>query len=333
MATSRVVGTNENISTYGGVTRDYTSLATWEAATDNNLVSGTQSEVLECYDDAANFDDNITMAGAVTSALYFRIIRPADGEEHDGTPNNGVHFRYTGGSDMFDLDEDYASLQDVIIEIASTSNSNRICYLDSGQANQKAIGVLIKAADGGTSTARGFSPRGTNSICVNCLASNVDGDGFNPRANSSESVYMYNCTSANNGQRGFDEGGDGTHVAKNCLAHGNVDDDFDWNADWSGNNNASEDGTAGGTSSRINQTFTFVNESIDDYHLQGTDGGAKDFGADLSADGFFPFDDDIDFQTRSGSWDIGFDEFVAAGQPFIKRLGGVPYMRINKGVW
>ena len=60
---------------------------------------------------------------------------------------------------------------------------------------------------------------------------------------------------------------------------------------------------------------------------------AKDFGADLSADGFFPFDDDIDFQTRSGSWDIGFDEFVAAGQPFIKRLGGVPYMRINKGVW
>lgn len=30
----------------------------------------------------------------------------------------------------------------------------------------------------------------------------------------------------------------------------------------------------------------------------------------LSGDGTYPFNDDIDKETRSGSWDIGFDEYI-----------------------
>jgi hypothetical protein len=92
----------------------------------------------------------------------------------------------------------------------------------------------------------------------------------------------------------------------------------DFSGSPAGNNNASSDGTATGTGSRINQTFTFVASGSDDYHLAGSDAGALDFGADLSADGVFAFDDDIDFDTRSGTWDIGFDEFILLiGYPIV----------------
>ena len=71
MASSRLTATNENISTYGagGFGRDYTSLGTWESATDIDLVTAAQSEVLECYDDAASFDDRLTFAGATVILL------------------------------------------------------------------------------------------------------------------------------------------------------------------------------------------------------------------------------------------------------------------------
>jgi hypothetical protein len=45
-----------------------------------------------------------------------------------------------------------------------------------------------------------------------------------------------------------------------------------------------------------------------DYHLDATDTWARDQGADLSGDAGLPFSDDIDGETRSGSWDIGSDE-------------------------
>ena len=85
MASARRTATNENISTYdsaGG--KDYTSLSAWESATDVNLVSAAQSEVLECYKGAHN--DYVIVTGATANSSYFRIIRPAAGEGHSGIP-------------------------------------------------------------------------------------------------------------------------------------------------------------------------------------------------------------------------------------------------------
>jgi hypothetical protein len=75
-------------------------------------------------------------------------------------------------------------------------------------------------------------------------------------------------------------------------------------------NNASDDTSAGGTNARTNQTFSFVDAANDDFHLLSTDTGAKDHG--LTDPGSGLFSDDIDGQARSGTWDIGADEFVAA---------------------
>ena len=89
MASSRRNATNENISSFGSAGRDYTSLATWESDTDNNLVGLAQSEVLEGYADAASFNGTIVIAGAITNSSYFRIFRAAPNAKHKGHVNSG----------------------------------------------------------------------------------------------------------------------------------------------------------------------------------------------------------------------------------------------------
>lgn len=127
-ASSRRTATNENVlkgggsgeTDCGGSGCDYDltngELSNWEEFTDIDLVSAAQSEVLECYDDAASFDDHDYLDGATTNADYFRIIRPASGQGHDGTENNGVTFataaKATGYA--FLIWEDYSQIQDLI---------------------------------------------------------------------------------------------------------------------------------------------------------------------------------------------------------------------------
>ncbi|MCK5591009.1 MAG: hypothetical protein KAI72_03550, partial [Candidatus Pacebacteria bacterium] len=63
-----------------------------------------------------------------------------------------------------------------------------------------------------------------------------------------------------------------------------------------------------GSNNKTGQTFSFVNESIDNFHLDPADVSAKDVGMDLSGDADISFSDDIDNETRSVAWDIGADE-------------------------
>ena len=106
MATARGVPANPNTSTYGtgGAGRDYTSLQTWESATDNNLVTANAGEILDCFDDAASFTDNFSSGGmtdGVTDATRFRVVRGSSADRHDGTSNNGVHFTPTNDGNPF----------------------------------------------------------------------------------------------------------------------------------------------------------------------------------------------------------------------------------------
>jgi hypothetical protein len=304
MATSRRTGTNEQISTYGagGFGRDYTVLATWETATDNNLVSLAESEVLECYDDAASFNDSVNVGGATTDASYFRIIRPAgtigtgSWEGHDGTPNNGVKFHNQAGStSSFDFGgEGYSGIQDLIIEMTNPDSANTIALqLDGG--NNLAVGIIMVDVTSASADARGMRVD-AGGIAVNCIGIRTDNWNFNT---SSGTGGFYNCTSIDAGGNGFDYAG-GTIVAKNCLSTGSGTADMEAGTYAAATtNNATGDASAVGTSPRINQTFTFVNTGADNYHLTSTDAGARTFGADLSADAFFAFDDDIDGNLRS----------------------------------
>lgn len=318
MATSRRTGTNEQISTYGGVGqgRDYTVLNTWENDTDIDLVTATQSEVLECYDDETSFDDNVDIANATTSTDYFRIIRPAgtigtgSWQGHDGTPNNGFYILHTADALTIEIGEANSSIQDLIIEWNTTATTNRTSILTTG-GNNLLVGVISKASINSSGDARAFSIRGDSDKMINCLSQDCDRYGVDLNAdNVSQKVYAYNCTCVNNGEEGIQAGSgtDDSAVAINCIADGNGGvtwDDFEnlGNAAWdltNSKNNASGDASASGfTNGRGSQTFTFVNPGNDDWHLTNADAGARTYGADLSADGAFAFDDDIDGDIRT----------------------------------
>jgi len=299
MATSRRVATNENISTYG-LSRDYSSMATWEAATDIDLVSATQSEVLECYDDAAEFDESVELAGATTNASYFRIIRPAGTigtgtwEGHDGTPNNGFKVHTTGSTvSTFLTTENFSSIQDIIVQSTQTGTGSTVCIGGNGDDNLF-VGMILVDIVNGDNEIRACLFGGADQIAVNCIAIRTEAEAF--LADGSVSYYL-NCNAVDC-WRGFDEFTTDPHWL-NCLADNSTDQDFDGGAGAEEENNASSDGTATGTGSRINQTFTYINAAGDDYHLSLSDTGAYTFGQDLSSYTPFPFDDDIDGNTRS----------------------------------
>lgn len=138
------------------------------------------------------------------------------------------------------------------------------------------------------------------------------------RSTDSGALYLYNNTCYSNvGSstcfviRTYGTGA--TYVYKNNLANGsaqgyNIDGGV---ASITTGNNLSEDTSSPDTSYR-SKAVTFVNEGSDDFHLDTSDTNAKDAGADLSA-ATEGFSIDIDNDTRSGTWDIGADEFVGGG--------------------
>ena len=304
MASARVVGTNENIDTFGasGQGRDYTSMNTWESDHDVNMVTAQESHVLECYDDSASFAVDLTVRGGTTNSTYFRIIRPAAGQGHSGDPDVG--FQITNGvSSIFTLDEAYFSLQDIIITNTSTGAGNKFDIL-SETSNHRVIAVFCHSSDA-ASFNQCFAPDAGNSFWILCGATEHGWRGFFNRGGTNR---YYNCIGITAGTGDISFARDGsTMICKNCLS-----DDTNGGTCFSGsfsssNNNASTDGTAPGTSSRTNQTFTFVDAANNDWHLDAADAGANNFGADLSGDANFAFDQDID-EDVFNTWDIGFDE-------------------------
>lgn len=67
--------------------------------------------------------------------------------------------------------------------------------------------------------------------------------------------------------------------------------------------------TTGKTSYVSVTAWNFVSEATDDFHLTATSAGVIDLGMAVGGG----FTDDIDGVTRAGTWDIGADEYVAAG--------------------
>lgn len=292
MASSRRTATNENVSTYGSG-KDYTSLSTWESATDIDLVTATQSEVLECY--AGYYDDIISIQmpdTAYTNSSYFRIIRPADNEGHSGIPKNDgsvVCFYTSGTGHVLFNGEAYCQLQDLCVTRTNTpTTSDRGIYLRL--SNTAAVGCLVWGFNG-----RAFQTFGTGetSYIINCLIHDVH-TGISLENGSV--CYMYNCTDNTMASRSIDVNSGTTLHSKNCVFDGTLE----------------VDGTHNQTTNTTD-TPTYVDSANDNFMLASADTVAKDQGTDLSSDGNYAFDDDILGNTRSGTWDIGFHEYQVSG--------------------
>lgn len=134
-------------------------------------------------------------------------------------------------------------------------------------------------------------------------------------------MKIYNCTAAKV-NFGFQIVG----VAKNCLATACA---FGFVAAGAGTDYCATDdgnGIPGGGTHNSNggnaATFTFVDAANGDYHLSSSDTGAKDLGLINPSSGVYF--DDIDGETRTAAWDIGFDEITrtAGSLQFAQSKGG-----------
>lgn len=294
MASSRRLPLAYNVSTFGGVTRDYQSLSVWEAATDNDLVTATMGEVLDCYADSASYDQSVALNGATANSSYFRVLRAASGQSHGGIPVNGVCFVVSeaGANAAFQPIEGNVQLQDLCITYNGNSASGRVGVRISG-TNNAIIGCVIKTVNSGAGQGIGiFSNSGTDYFIINNLC--YECDDFGLQASGANEAYIYNNTIPDNPGVGLDVSGT-TRVINNIVQ----------------GNGTNINGTPTTDTTNVTSGVIFQDAANDNYLLDSSDTAAQGQGTDLSADASYAFNDDVLRNTRNTPWTVGYHDLSA----------------------
>ncbi len=299
---------------------NYTSLSAWEAGEQGDL-TGARDEiaVAKCRCTGGTADTkNVQIDGWTTdSTRYIKIwTDPSESYRHSGKWTTGNKYRLQVASfHPIDVSENYVKIIGLQIALNTTTTHRGVYHNISENATIEISHCIIRSmqpASAQYGIYTGVPTTGTQVFKVwNCILYDWY-RGINSRGNGATvTVYAYNVTlhGCSTGLYTFN----GEIVAKNCLisatdavnaAAGSITTTYCA---------CTESGGLSGTGCRSGQTFTFVDEANDDFHLSSSDAGAKDYGTDLSGDSTIAFSDDIDGETRSGTWDIGADEYVAAG--------------------
>lgn len=306
---------------------DYTSI---EAALDGHeqdLVTNDSVLVIEISGTWTSADvTEVTVNGYTTNSTHPIIIRAVGDSRHDGKWSTTAyrHERPTRALyAAFVVYEDDVYFEYLQVHQKSTSSSDcafNLAYNSTSlPTNIRISYLIIKGTDGTGTSRKGINYNNAGDCDVwNCLF--YDFSNTNSRAIESKGAnsYIYNNT-IRDCYQGIVLGTPGS-LADSTIAINNLIDvclsnnytgTFDGDSDY----NASDDATStGGSNDRINQTFTFVYAGANDFHLASNDTGATNHGTDLSSDPKLAFSDDIDGETRSGTWDIGGDEYLSMTQ-------------------
>ena len=298
------------------------------------LLSGTLSDAvtIHCKGTAADTTAVVLPASVVSTATNYILITTDAADRHDGKWNTGKYrLEFTNPSpNGIECGSDYVTWRGIQFKLIASADGKR-CF-EAGDYHAASsrlwidkcifIGDITSAYDSMILIEDGDADRPV--FLTNCLFYDMKyaafGDTRILRAAGGNTVTVYNCTFQNN-YLGVMQAA-GTVLLKNCLFSGNTGDtegtistSSDYNATSKANFGA---GYTTNTNDRVSQTFTFVNEAGDDFHLASGDAGAKDFGVSDPGSGLYS--DDIDGVARSGSWDIGADEYVAAGSTFVPQV-------------
>lgn len=298
---------------------DYNTLTLWEDGEDGDLVTLDEIHTAACYDDDGALSDNsVNLSGwTVDSTRYPKITVPV-GERHSGTLSTGASgtgFRMNAsGGNIYGLNAavNFCHLEyiQLVINISNdygTAAVNHFTHVSYSIFNNS--GSYNTIAINATTGSRTY-------YFWNNIIYKMDKDTTTDTAGlylDNTTQYVYNNTVYDSNRGIYPIGHSGTSVnAKNNLC--DINDVGDYYTAGGGfgttTTNLSSDATSPNSSLR-NKNPTYNNEAGNDYHLGSGDIDAKDAGTNLSADANLAFSDDIDVQTRSGTWDIGADEVVA----------------------
>lgn len=337
-------GTSSSCAASSGAAGAYTTLnnAVTDVISDYpNFVSSDVQVTIHCEGTAVDTSEpNIT--GITDDSTRYLHITVDEGNRHDGKWNTSKYrLANSGYFAALRIQEPFTRISWLQIENNKTSagagtEANGIkLTLGSPSSAFIVIENVIARYTGDYTNQEAFflEDTYTDSNGTKIYRNNIFYDwkkGIKARTGNDGTLYLYNNTCYSNAASSTcytirDYGtGTITYAAKNNLANGSATGyDIDGNFVYTHSNNLSED-TTSPDNTYDSKAVTFENEGSDDFHLASGDTNAKDSGTDLSG-ASQGFTIDIDNQTRSGTWDIGADEYQsgATAAPFttLKQMG------------
>jgi hypothetical protein len=270
------------------------------------------------------------------SDLYIKIWTDPDDDysRHKGIwDDNKYKYKYTnagswgGGFSITNVDLEIEGLQ---IELNSAFNLSYHGIIEIGATindfDHQISHNIIRAGSISTLTKWGIYDHGEanlklfNNIIYGFNTTNSGAILIDSKASAGINTYVYNNTIYSN-YFGIDlyNSSASYNAAYNNLLASNLADFYVGQSYWDdGSNNASTDGSADFdpdfadyNNGYDNQTFTFIDATNKDFHLDPDDTGARQKGTTTVAiDANMGLVDDIDGTPRSGAMDIGADEIA-----------------------
>ncbi|OGS21832.1 MAG: hypothetical protein A2252_00025 [Elusimicrobia bacterium RIFOXYA2_FULL_39_19] len=268
----------------------------------------------------------LTIYGWTTNTSNYIEIRTPVGYKHSGKWDTNSYILNVGTTtDALYMEESNVRINGLQINVTKNNidgGTGINIYGDGTTAEDVRISNCIIKGTGAftTITKRAIfgaksAPAGSKVRIWNNLIYDINGTGSDYIGiyirDADRTCYLYNNTIINCSQGYYRD--ESTIIAKNNMAQDCTDGfagSFDVSSDYNLSDVASD---APGSNAKNSATVTFADKTGKDFHITTADTGAKDFGTYLSTDTYIAFGTDIDGDTRSGSWDIGADEYSVAG--------------------
>ena len=310
--TASTAGGDGTTNATSGANRAYASLSEWEAA----RMTGTLSEIEEVICEGSAADTTLCIvAGATTSSSFYPLIRTDTAGRHDGKWNTAKYRLSVSRSSnaVLEIQVNDCRVSGLQAENTDTGNFDEVVSFTGSGVFYFEKSIL--RCDGVTGSNRLALNIGSAAVASTIRVYNNIIYGFITTGSvgifadyGSDLYHVYNNTVYGCTQGFLFADDSGTLNLKNNIANGNTTDYVlgSYFGTIVSAKNISED-TSSPNSAYRSLAVTFVNEAGKDFHLSASDTAAKDAGDDLSV----TFTDDIDFTTRSGTWDIGADEIAS----------------------
>jgi len=116
------------IGTGGG--RDYTSLSTWEADQDRDLVAADEIAIAECYNDGV-MTDTITLYNWNTDAAHYIKIYAPQSERHDGTKGTGFTLTVSSAQNIIRVKQKHVRIEGIAFKAYDDGTTMKCIYVES----------------------------------------------------------------------------------------------------------------------------------------------------------------------------------------------------------
>lgn len=299
----------KTIKSAGG---DYTSVTAWEAAVQGDLVTADQIQQGVIYD--VNPTAVLTIDGSTTDATRYMTLTVDSAYRHAGKWDTAKqNFQASSTDAIIIINDDYTRIS--YVQVKNTHATNGGSAVKSSNTGCYAEQVVCVGTAGAFNHGVELASAATNCVLNNVVAHTCQ-NGIS--VGSGTGTVISNCTTVANRRAGLSSASSAALAVKNHYSGGNTSFNYveggsaniaSWTFTTSMSSNT--ESTETGLTNSIAYTtanFTNVTAASEDLHL--VSGSALiDQGTDLSG----AFTVDIDGVTRTGTWDIGADEYVAAG--------------------